>query len=106
MYRGRRGVTLTPAGATLHGYTRAIFKLVAEAENAMTDVEHLAAGQITVGATPGVSVYLLPECDPGVSRRRYPKLTVTVADGHHAQISCATCVAGRLALGVDRRRNR
>jgi len=59
--RGRRGVTLTAAGATLHGYTRAIFDLVAAAENAVTDVEHLATGQITVGATPGISAYLLPE---------------------------------------------
>ena len=59
--RGRRGVTLTPAGVQLHDYTQAIFRLVAEAESAVTDVANLAAGQLAIGATPGVSVYLLPE---------------------------------------------
>lgn len=96
--RGRRGVTLTPAGETLHGYTRAIFELVAEAENAITDVEHLAAGQITVGATPGVSVYLLPEAIQEFYSR-YPKLTVTVETGITPQIM-TDLRAGRLALGL------
>jgi DNA-binding transcriptional LysR family regulator len=59
--RGRRGVTLTTAGATLDDYTRQILRLVVEAESAVTDVENLSGGQVSIGATPGVSVYLLPE---------------------------------------------
>jgi len=96
--RGRRGVTLTPAGATLHRYTRAIFDLVAAAENAITDVEHLATGQITAGATPGISVYLLPEPIQEF-HNRYPKLGVTVATGTTPQI-LADLRAGRLAFGL------
>lgn len=83
--RGRRGVTLTPAGEKLHSYTRAIFQLVAEAENAITDVGQLAAGQVRIGATPGISVYLLPEPIQEF-HARYPKLQVSTQTGITAQI--------------------
>lgn len=38
--RGRRGVTLTPAGETLHSYTQEILRLLAEAENAVEMAHH------------------------------------------------------------------
>lgn len=96
--RGRRGVTLTPAGAQLLTYAEAISRLVAEAENAVTDVANLAAGQLTVGATPGVSVYLLP--DPIQEfHRRYPNLSVTVRTGTTPEI-LADLASGRLDLGL------
>lgn len=75
--RGRRGVTLTPAGETLHSYTQEILRLLAEAENAVTDVQHLASGQVTVAATPGVGVYLLPDWVHAF-RQQYPNLSVAV----------------------------
>lgn len=75
--RGRRGVTLTSAGETLHRYTQEILRLLAEAENAVTDVQHLASGQVTVAATPGVGVYLLPDWVHAF-RQQYPNLSVTV----------------------------
>ncbi len=73
--RGRRGVQLTAAGHTLYGYAVRIFALMAEAESAVVDVRHLAAGQVIIGATPGVSIYLLAEQIHGF-RLRYPNLTV------------------------------
>jgi len=75
--RGRRGVTLTAAGETLHDYTQRILRLVAEAESEVTNVENLISGQITIGATPGVSVYLLPEWINSF-RARYPSLNVVL----------------------------
>jgi DNA-binding transcriptional LysR family regulator len=96
--RGRRGVTLTPAGEKLHGYTLAIFQLVAEAENAITDVEHLAAGQMRIGATPGISVYLLPEPIQEF-HARYPKLHVSVQTEITAQI-LPDLQQGKLDLGL------
>ncbi|MAU08503.1 MAG: LysR family transcriptional regulator [Anaerolineaceae bacterium] len=71
--RGRRGVTLTEAGTTLFDYTQRILRLVAEAEASVTNVENLVSGQLSVGSTPGVSVYLLPEWLQGF-RGRYPNL--------------------------------
>lgn len=59
--RGARGVTLTEAGTTLLDYTHRILKLVSEAELAVTDVARLAGVSLSIGASPGVSAYLLPE---------------------------------------------
>lgn len=75
--RRARGVTLTPAGETLLGYTRDIFRLVSEAELAVTDVSQLTGGSVTIGATPGVSAYLLPEWIDAFSEA-FPNLSVSV----------------------------
>lgn len=83
--RSRRGVTLTPAGETLHRYTQEILRLLAEAENAVTDVQHLANGRVRVAATPGVGVYLLPDWVHSF-RQHYPNLSVTVETNITPQI--------------------
>lgn len=75
--RGRRGVSLTAAGEKLHDYTRNILRMVAEAQNAVTDVTQLSGGHVSVAATPGISVYLLPEWVQAF-RGQYPNLTVSV----------------------------
>lgn len=96
--RGRRGVATTAAGAQLYDYAQAIFRLVAEAENAVTDVANLTAGQLAVGATPGVSVYLLPEPIQDF-HGRYPNLNVIVRTGTTPEIM-ADLHRGQLDLGV------
>ncbi|MBK8795808.1 MAG: LysR family transcriptional regulator [Anaerolineales bacterium] len=96
--RGRRGVTLTPAGETLHGYTRQILGLLAEAENAVTDVQYLASGQVAVAATPGAGVYLLPDWAQAF-RQRYPNLTVAVQTSTTPQI-VAGLRNGQMDLGM------
>lgn len=96
--RGRRGVTMTPAGAQLYDYALAIFRLVSDAENAVTDVANLEAGQLTVGATPGVSVYLLPEPIQDF-HSRYPNLNVAVHTGTTPEIM-ADLRSGQLDLGL------
>lgn len=95
--RGRRGVTLTPAGETLHRYTQEILRLLAEAENAVTDVQHLASGQVRVAATPGVGVYLLPDWIQAF-RQRYPNLSVTVETSITPQI-VAGLRTGKMDIG-------
>lgn len=75
--RGRRGVDLTPSGERLAEYAKRIFALVAEAELAVTDVGNLSKGQLTIGATAGVSAYLLPDWAQPFSVR-YPQLTLSV----------------------------
>jgi DNA-binding transcriptional LysR family regulator len=95
--RGRRGVTLTKAGDALHDYALRIFALLAEAENAVTDVRKLASGQLTIGATPGVGGYLLPDAILGF-RQQFPKLSVLLQTGITPQI-INDLRLGRLALG-------
>lgn len=75
--RGWRGVSLTPHGEILNQYTNQIFELVGKAENALVDVNQLTSGRISIGATPGIGVYLAPDW---VQRFRgtYPHLTVAL----------------------------
>lgn len=95
--RGRRGVSLTEAGNTLHTYALRLFALIAETENAVTDVRKLAAGQLTIGATPGVGGYLLPDAILAF-RQQFPNLSVVLQTGITPQIVHDLRV-GRLALG-------
>jgi DNA-binding transcriptional LysR family regulator len=95
--RGRRGVTLTASGESLYDYTRQILRLVAEAESVVTNVENLAEGQVNVGATPGVSAYLLP----GWLHRfqaQYPQFTVSMTTGVTAEVVNAV-LAERSVIG-------
>lgn len=95
--RGSRGVTLTAEGTVLKDYTQRILKMVGEAEHAVLDVANLERGQISIGATPGVSTYLLPTW---VLRfqDRYPKLTVATHTGTTTEIA-AQLVARQMDLG-------
>ena len=96
--RGRRGVRLTAAGTRLYDYARRIFALVAAAENEVTDVAHLAAGGVSLGATPGVGIYLLPEWIQRF-RQRYPKLVVVLQTKTTPEI-VADLRTGRLDVGL------
>lgn len=75
--RRRRGVHLTAAGETLHDYTCKILRLVSDAQAAVTNVEQLAEGSLTLSATPGVSTYLLPQWISGF-RARFPNLSAAM----------------------------
>ncbi|MFV9504358.1 MAG: LysR substrate-binding domain-containing protein [Oscillochloridaceae bacterium umkhey_bin13] len=96
--RGRRGVRLTVAGRRLYDYSEAIFRLVAEAELAVTDVTGLRQGQLTLGATPGVSAYLLPDWAQEFAGR-YPNLTLTAQTATTATI-LSELRAGQIELAV------
>lgn len=96
--RHRRGITPTDAGKKLHEYAQAILKLVSEAENAVANVEGLTEGQIAIGASPGVSFYLLPDWIQSF-RARHPNLTVSLRTDITPQI-VAEVRARRVDLGI------
>lgn len=108
--RSSRGVRLTPAGETLYDYTLRLMALVAEAETAVTDVANLAAGTVTLGATPGVSVYVLSEWVQSFAAV-YPNLTVQIqteitpriVDGLIASRLDVGFVEGELAAALEAR---
>ena len=58
--RTARGVRPTAAGEKLYEYAKRILDLVKEAERVVAQTDEAAEQVLTVGATPGVSVYLLP----------------------------------------------
>lgn len=75
--RGRGGVRLTQAGETLAGYAQQILHLAAEAQNALTQVENLSGGELRLGVTPGISVYLMPRWVQNF-QSIYPQLGVSL----------------------------
>lgn len=93
--RGRRGVELTDAGEKLYEYTIQILHLVIEAESAVTQVENLSSGQLYIGATPGVSAYLLPSWIQNF-HLRYPRLMVALYTGITSEV-----IAGVLGKRSD-----
>ncbi len=95
--RGWRGVSLTAHGELLHGYAQRIFDLVAEAENALTNLENLPEGKLSLGATPGVGIYLAPDWI-GRFRSRYAQFSVSLQTGVTAQV-VSDVLAQRLELG-------
>lgn len=95
--RGPRGVTPTAQGNVLRDYTRKIFTLLGEAENALVNVAALESGQTTVAATPGASVYLLPDWIAAF-RSRYPRLSVALNTAITPQV-VADVLAGRAEMG-------
>lgn len=58
--RSPRGVTPTRAGRILLTYAEQIIALVAEARRAVVDVDSAENQTLTIAATSGVSVYILP----------------------------------------------
>jgi DNA-binding transcriptional LysR family regulator len=96
--RGNRGVRLTPAGELLVDYTRRILSLLAEAENAIASLDELSQGQVTIGATPGVGVYLLPGWVKSF-HERFPEVVVTLKTDTTAGVATGI-LNGDLNLGL------
>jgi LysR family transcriptional regulator, low CO2-responsive transcriptional regulator len=95
--RGWRGVKLTPHGEVLNRYTVGIFDLVAQAESALMDIDHLTSGRVNMGATPGIGIYLAPDWVQEF-RSRYPQLTVALQTGITSQI-IGDVLAQKLDIG-------
>ena len=95
--RGRRGVKLTAQGEILADYSRQIFDLLANAETALTNVEQLTSGKVSVGATPGVGIYLVPDWVQRF-RAHFPQLTVVLQTGV-TDLIVADVLNHRLDLG-------
>ncbi len=58
--RSPRGTTATPAGEVLLDYARQMVRLLAEAEHDIVQIDTAQSLQLDLGATPGISVYLIP----------------------------------------------
>ena len=72
-----KGVRLTDAGELLLGYARRLSALEREAEQAMGELQGLARGTLTVGASLTVGAYLMPELLADYSRR-HPHIALTL----------------------------
>lgn len=87
-----RGVRPTQAGALLADYAGRVFALAAEAEERLAELRGLARGELRVGASTTIAVYLLPPVFAAF-RKAYPGVRLTV------DIANATEIAQRLSAG-------
>jgi LysR family hydrogen peroxide-inducible transcriptional activator len=69
-----RSVVLTEAGRHLLHYARQILTGIADARQAIAELEHEVAGRLSVGAIPSIAVYVLPRLIRRF-QQRYPKVT-------------------------------
>src|SRR2546421_5604439 len=74
--RHARGVSLTESGEVLASYARRIFNLLAEAEQAIDDLQGLRQGKLAIAASPTIGVYFLPDVLVHY-RQRFPAIDVS-----------------------------
>ena len=79
--RGPRGVRLTEAGEVLHQYAVRIFRLEAEAIEALGELRGLQAGSLSVGASTTIGDHLLPK-PLAEFCQRHPGIEVEVEIGN------------------------
>jgi DNA-binding transcriptional LysR family regulator len=92
-----RGMRLTEAGRMLLGYAERIFGLEQAAERAMRELADLEGGELAIGASNTLGIYMLP---PVVAafHIRYPKVSLNLDIGNTQEIVRGV-LDSRFALG-------
>lgn len=93
-----KGVRLTDAGELLLGYARRLSALEREAEQAMGELQGMARGTLTVGASLTVGAYLMPELLADYSRR-HPHIALTLEIAN-TEVIQRMLLEGRLDLAL------
>lgn len=83
--RSPRGVTLTEAGQILHAHSVRLLEMSSETKSSLALKDDTPSSEVTIGATPGVSVYLMPEWIQSF-RRNHPNTTVHLQTGTTSQV--------------------
>ena len=78
LHRTRRGPILTDIGATMFSYTRRIFALADEMEEAVREIEGLRSGRLTIGSSTTPGEYIFPFVI-GEFQKRYPDIEVSLS---------------------------
>ena len=83
--RSRRGMTLTDAGRTFLPYAERALDALLSGKGRLADISSGAAGDLTIGAAPAVSTYVLP---PLLDRfvGEHPSVRLLVRTGHSEEI--------------------
>ena len=79
-----RSARLTAAGTALLGYARQVLQALTDADRAMTALQGVGSGQVTIGLVTTASYFV-----PHVLARfqaLYPRIALRLADGNRAQI--------------------
>lgn len=72
-----RRVFLTPEGEVLFAFAERVFNLLADAARAVDEVKALERGQLRLGASTTIGIYVLPPV-LGAFARRYPQVRISL----------------------------
>jgi len=78
LHRTRRGPMLTDIGAAVFSYTRRIFALADEMDEAVREVQGLRSGRLTIGSSTTPGEYILPFVI-GEFQKQYPDIEVSLS---------------------------
>jgi len=98
--RGGAKLVLTPAGATLRPHAEQLLRAVAEARQAVHQLQPAAAGALRIAAALSVSTYVLPDVLK-LYQEAHPKTMVTVRAGNSKEV-LAMVLDGQADMGVAR----
>ena len=76
--RQAKNVTPTPAGKLFYDYAKQILDLYKKVENDVYSLVHKVKGPLTIGASPTVAIYLLPEVLYSFTKH-YPEVQIEVS---------------------------
>lgn len=96
--RRPKGVRLIESGELLLGYARRLYALEREAAQAMSELQGLERGMLTVGASLTVGAYLMPELLAEFSRR-HPHIALTLEIAN-TEVIQRMLLVGRLDLAL------
>ncbi len=101
--RGAAKLSLTPAGRTLRPYAEQVLRDIAEARQAVHQLQPSAAGALRIAAALSICTYFLPDVLKRY-QRAHPKTMVTVRAGHSKEV-LQMVVDGEADMGVARALN-
>lgn len=96
--RGRRGVTLTAAGATLLRYANQLARLAAEAEEELGVNAGSTAGTLSLGVSTTIAQYVLPRL-LGPFLREFPGIQLSLRSGNTQEV-VRHLLEGEVAIGL------
>jgi LysR family transcriptional regulator, transcriptional activator of the cysJI operon len=91
-------ITLTPAGQALLPYAQKLKEVVDEALAAVINASGQDTGQLAIGASQTIAVYILPNFMAGFLRR-HPRVAITVLSGNSDEMLEAL-IAHRIQLAL------
>ncbi len=98
--RTRRGMRLTEEGRAFLPYAERVLAAVAEGRRAVAQVQRGGAGELTIGAAPAVSTYVLPALLKRFADE-HPTARLSVRTGHSEEV-LELVLAEQVDIGLTR----
>ena len=96
--RNGSSISLTPSGEILMNYAHKIFKLYAQMENDLLEINNVSNGTLQIGASTTIAQYLLPGI-LAMFKKSYPSIDIKFINGNSEFIE-QQMVAEKIDIGL------